>query len=147
MSAYLLEPESIGKISHIVLDHVRFDKSNLRLDHKHLSGILAMQNVRSIRARYGNKSMGYDELVKDWISSIKTLKEYIELTDVPYTDAPAAINARRALLDEYRYQSCETDDWENTLSCAVTKLAMENLDLRWETWKNPGQDDKVIFRV
>lgn len=119
MSAYLLDPEKIGKISHIVLDHIS------EVDRDFLIGVLAVQNVRSIQSRYEDqKSKNYDEVVSFWIndSKVETFKDYlISAKEVSYTEAPAALDDRLALLSEYCYQSCETDDWEETLSCCVLK--------------------------
>lgn len=116
MSAYLLDPEKLGQIAHIILDHVKFSKPDL--NREFVIGLLAAQNIRSLKARYeDNRGLTADGVVNQWMSGIETFGEYLDMArNVAYTDAPASVDQRVNLLDSYAYQSCETEDWEGTLS-------------------------------
>jgi hypothetical protein len=127
MSAYLVDPEMIGQIAHIILDHV---KLNPDLDREFVIGVLAVQNIRSLKARYeDNRGLTADGVVNQWMSGIETFGEYLDMArNVVYSEAPASIIDRVATLDSYAYQSCETEDWEGTLSHLLIDKTKELLN-------------------
>lgn len=137
MSAYLLDPEKLGQVVHIILDHVKF--GDTKIDREFVIGVLAVQNIRSLKARYeDNRGLTADGVVKGWISSLETFGDYLKIAnDVPYMQAPATIDLRLELVREYIYQSCETEDWDGTLSRLLTDKTTTSL-------LQGGQSDVVL---
>lgn len=103
MSAWVCSDQHIN---YIVSAAVRFDGYNdLGMKPEDMGRLLLAENVRSVLHRYGDDTLGVDE-VAEYAAQIDGYK-YVEVVAAKQVDA-------LKLLDSWAYQTCETEDYKTT---------------------------------
>lgn len=123
MSAFLCSNKHLSTIVRAAIPGsgvATFPYGDKRLTRKELGQLLLDENIRSLKARYGDRH-GVIE------SETRFRMELVE-----YPDPVAAIK----LINSYQYQACESDDWEQTEAYKVSEAIKDGL-----TRHLPGYDD------
>jgi hypothetical protein len=123
MSAYLVDDVKIGIIGKCLFGMIDFDP-RLEMTEEKLVRVLLVQNLRSLDARYPQHNGNLELVLNDWAGNVTSANQYARSgMDEAVNHVGTIDNAR--LLDlfaEFEYQSCESADWEKTLSCQAVSL-------------------------
>ena len=117
MSAYLTNPTKIGILAQAIAaqTHEHGDAAAIAQE-------LAAENLRSVGHRYGEDANGTAQKFMG-ISAAQYVKLCSDAARDP-ANAPDGMS-HAALLDlvgEYRYQSCECDDWPQTKAAGMLQV-------------------------
>lgn len=107
MSAFVVSKKHVAALAYYaVAKKIWLDgRSATREDFKSIYSVLAAENVRSVCCRYdGDKAENYEDFVHP-----RTVTPHV-------VDTPVEILKLVECLD---YQSCETDDWQDTRACKI----------------------------
>lgn len=115
MSAYICAPEHFAALAVFAM---RYGNNNCALaewrGRDHIDGAeriakeLAMENIRSVQARYDSNDGADGEEITEAVRIAKAM-----CIRPPKLSAIQIIKMCHC----YEYQSCETDDWQDTLAC------------------------------
>ena len=138
MSAYLMDPDKIHALAHYARDLCQYGEFYGNTQTASATGIaqvLARENIRSVRARYDNGATYKDsddcQYFDGW-----SYGDYVR--ECVYNSARAPSNTDIVqLVREYDYQSCETEDYRQSLAYCVLCRIM------WDIAENAHQRESA----
>ena len=124
MSAYLTDMEKIATLASYAKPACEYGATYgniLTSSAERIAEVLALENIRSIRARYHRAERPYKLDDDCEYFEGMTYGDYIEqCKDIVNENATEFVDAEiMAILREYDYQSCETDDYHESLAYTI----------------------------
>lgn len=122
MSAYLVDPTRIGTLAQAIAA-----RAPRQSNPGEIATLLADENLRSVACRYRTNKTGAAQMFMG-ISAARYIAQ-CRANAVSPVNSPdeMSVAALQDFAGEYRYQSCECDDWPETKAAQLLKLITERV--------------------